>query len=92
MNCSSELCAPLVLGNINIHGKDEVGISIPDRGWGVLYPYIRVPEENLEIKGMFVYPDVLLQRGMSSPVRGYICKPKGLRMTVVAQASTQQLS
>lgn len=91
MNCSSELCATLVLANINIHGKDEVGVSIPDRGWGILYPYIHVPEENLEIKGMCVYPDVLLQRRLWSPLRGYVCKPKGLRMTVVAQGSTQQL-
>lgn len=56
----TELCAALVLENISIHGKDEVGLSITDRGWGVLYPYIHVPEENLEIKGVCVYPDVLL--------------------------------
>lgn len=56
----AELCAALVLENISIHGKDEVGLSITDRGWGVLYPYIHVPEENLEIKGVCVYPDVLL--------------------------------
>lgn len=28
----AELCAALVLKNISIHGKDEVGVSITDRG------------------------------------------------------------
>ena len=64
----AELPAALALETINTHGRDEVGVSITDRGWDVLYPYVHVSEEKLEIKGMCVYPDVLLQRrpGFSS--------------------------
>lgn len=56
----AERCAALVLENIHIRGKDELDVSITDRGWGVLYPYVHVPEENLEIEAICVYPNVLL--------------------------------